>query len=173
MERPQFRAKVNIAISTAVNVAITGRPGNSGNRRKAWPFGRDHRQPHASPSGITGTSDVQTLTPKPGISSSVRFFFSRWPQAFRDRLIDAFSGNGRKPVGKGSRSGSPESYQQQRLTHIGMKKSWRLRLDECGGRKPWCDGSAAYIGTPTYSNGMIAAAAMVNTSGSIRTKRTS
>ncbi|MNT89230.1 hypothetical protein D3C72_2299300 [compost metagenome] len=43
----------------------------------------------------------------------------------------------------------------------------------CGGRKPWVTESAAAIGTPTYSSGMLAAAAMVNTSGSISTKPTS
>ncbi|MNT28041.1 hypothetical protein D3C72_1637000 [compost metagenome] len=43
----------------------------------------------------------------------------------------------------------------------------------CGGRKPWVTDSAAAIGTPTYSSGTRADAAILKTSGSSSTKPTS
>ncbi|SVM48989.1 Uncharacterised protein [Klebsiella pneumoniae] len=74
IERPRLRPKVNIAISTAISVAITGSPKNSAIGRKAWPFGRTISATARIAIRITGTSEVQTLTPKPGISSSVKVF---------------------------------------------------------------------------------------------------
>jgi len=63
---------VNIAISTAISVAITGSPRNSATDRNAWPFGRTISATARIAIRITGTREVQTLTPKPGISSSVK-----------------------------------------------------------------------------------------------------
>ncbi len=88
MERPRFKPKVNRAISTAIRVAITGSPKNSAIGRKAWPFGRIISATARIAIRITGTSEVQTLTPKPR-----HLFFSehfRVMQAFRDRLIYPF-----------------------------------------------------------------------------------
>ncbi len=57
--------------STAINVAITGRP-EPGNGQESVAFCYESSRQPTHVIRITGTSDVQTLTPKPGISSSVK-----------------------------------------------------------------------------------------------------
>lgn len=118
MERPRFKPKVNSAISTAIRVAMTGSPKNSAIGRKAWPFGRIISATARIAIRITGTSEVQTLTPKPHLFFSEHF---RVMQAFRDRLINAFQESGENRAGENNRRDSQNGAVEQRFTHIGVE----------------------------------------------------
>ncbi len=134
---------MNIAISTAISVAITGSRGtplpagkrdlSAGSFRQCThrhQHNRDQRGPDA---------DAKT-----GISSSLKVFALYRPSGIG---LSYLSARERKPDRRESRSGLPDSTVQQSFTHIGIENGGNRSGPGCGGRKPWVTDSAAAIGT--------------------------
>ncbi len=130
---------MNIAISTAISVALPGHRGTpppAGKRDlSAGSFGnRTHRhQNHRHQRG-------PDAAPKLGISSSLKVFALYRPSGSAYRYL---STRERKPDRRESRSDCQNSTVQQSFTHIGIENGAIAVGPGCGGRKPWVTDSAA------------------------------